>query len=43
MDDSRRDGVTQFDIPLAPLAPGEYSIRLSAGAATELVTFRVRG
>ena len=38
-----RDGVTQFDVPLAPLAPGEYTIRLSAGSVVEHVTFRVRG
>ena len=43
MDGSVRDGVTQFDVPLAPLPPGEYSIRLTAGSATEYVTFRVRG
>ena len=43
MDESPREGITQFDIPLAALAPGEYSIRLTAGSATELVTFRVRG
>jgi hypothetical protein len=43
MDGSARDGVTQFDVPLAPLPPGEYSIRLTAGSATEYVTFRVRG
>jgi VWFA-related protein len=43
MDGSPREGITQFDIPLAALAPGEYSIRLSAGSVTELVTFRVRG
>ena len=43
MDSSRREGVTQFDIPLAPLPPGEYTIRLTAGSVTEHVTFRVRG
>jgi VWFA-related protein len=43
MPESPRPGITQFDIPLAPLAPGEYTIRLSAGQATEHVTFRVRG
>jgi VWFA-related protein len=36
------DGVTQFDVPLAPLAPGEYTIRLTAGTVVEHVTFRVR-
>lgn len=40
---SPREGVTQFDIPLAPLPPGEYTIRLTAGAVAEHVTFRVRG
>ena len=40
---SLREGVTQFDIPLAPLAPGEYTILLTAGTVTEIVTFRVRG
>jgi VWFA-related protein len=43
MDASVREGVTQFDIPLSPLAPGEYIVRLTAGTATEHVTFRVRG
>ena len=42
MPGSLREGITQFDIPLAPLAPGEYTIRLSAGGVTEHVTFRVR-
>jgi VWFA-related protein len=42
-DASPSDGVTQFDVPLAPLAPGEYTIRLTAGGVTEHVTFRVRG
>ena len=42
MPGSLREGVTQFDIPLAPLAPGEYTIRLSAAGLTEHVTFRVR-
>ncbi len=36
------EGITQFDIPLAPLAPGEYTIRLSTDGVTEHVTFRVR-
>ena len=43
MPDSVLDGITQFDVPLAPLAPGEYTIRLSVGALIEHVTFRVRG
>jgi VWFA-related protein len=38
---------TQFDLPLASLAPGEYTIRLtvthSAGSISEHVTFRVLG
>ena len=38
-----REGITLFDVPLAPLAPGEYTIRLTAGTATEHITFRVRG
>jgi VWFA-related protein len=32
---------TQFDLPLAPLAPGEYAIRLTNGTSSETVTFRV--
>lgn len=39
--------VTQYDLPLAPLAPGEYSVRITAagpgGTASEYVTFRVQG
>lgn len=39
--------VTQFDLPLAGLAPGEYTLRLTlaapAGPVAEYVTFRVRG
>ena len=35
------EGVTQFDVPLAPLAPGEYVIRISAPGAAEHVMFRV--
>jgi VWFA-related protein len=42
MPESLREGITQFDISLAPLAPGEYTIRLSADGVTEHVTFRVR-
>lgn len=37
------EGVTRFDLPLAALAPGEYTVRLAAGSVTEHVTFRVRG
>ena len=43
MPESVLDGITQFDVPLAPLAPGEYTIRLSVGTVSEHVTFRVRG
>ena len=42
MPGSLREGITQFDISLAPLAPGEYTIRLSTDGVTEHVTFRVR-
>jgi VWFA-related protein len=42
MPNSVREGITQFDISLAPLAPGEYTIRLSTDGVTEHVTFRVR-
>jgi hypothetical protein len=37
-----RDGVTQFELSLAPLAPGNYSIRVTAGRASEYILFRVR-
>jgi VWFA-related protein len=41
------DSVTQFDLPLAGLAPGEYTVRLSVGGpggmVSEHVTFRVQG
>lgn len=40
-------GVTQFDLPLAVLAPGEYTLRLTVthagGSVSEHVTFRVAG
>ena len=40
-------GITQFDLPLAPLAPGEYFLQLTAtgaaGAAEERVSFRITG
>ena len=40
-------GVTQFDLPLAPLAPGDYSVRLTvrspSGAVSEYITFKVTG
>jgi VWFA-related protein len=39
--------LTQFDLPLAPFAPGEYSIevaaRSDAGTARELIRFRITG
>jgi VWFA-related protein len=41
------DSITQFDLPLAGLAPGEYTLRLSVagpgGTVSEHVTFRVQG
>jgi VWFA-related protein len=40
-------GVAMFDLPLAALAPGEYTVRLTvthaAGTIAEHVTFRVQG
>jgi Ca-activated chloride channel homolog len=40
-------GITQFDVPLASLAPGEYTVRLTirhaGGSVAEHVTIRVRG
>jgi len=40
-------GVTQFDLPLAPLAPGEYFLQLSvdgpAGSASQRVAFKITG
>jgi hypothetical protein len=39
--------VTQFDLPLAPLAPGDYAIQLTvdgpAGGVSEFLTFKVGG
>jgi VWFA-related protein len=43
MNEPSPDGVTQFDLPLAPLAPGEYTVRFTTGNAAEQVTFRVTG
>jgi len=48
MDGNTRDAtVTQFDLPLASLAPGDYSLQLTAsqpdGVVSEYVTFRVLG
>jgi VWFA-related protein len=44
---SRSDGISQFDLPLSWLAPGEYSIELNAtntaGAAKEIIRIRVTG
>lgn len=38
------EGVTQFDLPLASLAPGEYTLHLTAaGKASDYLTFRVGG
>ncbi len=41
------EAITQFDLPLAGLAPGEYTLRLSVagpgGTISEHVTFRVQG
>jgi VWFA-related protein len=34
---------TQFDLPLAGLAPGEYTVRFTVGTVSEHVTFRVQG
>lgn len=43
----RAASVSQIDVPLAGLAPGEYTLELAAtsraGSAKELVTFRVTG
>lgn len=40
-----RETVTQFDLSLAPLAPGEYKVEVTAtsasGHATEVINFRV--
>ena len=43
MNEPSADGVTQFDLPLAPLAPGEYTVRFTAGSVAEQLTFRVTG
>ncbi len=43
----RWGSITQFDLPLAGLAPGEYTVRISVsgptGSVAEHVTFRVLG
>ena len=40
-------GITQFDVPLSSLAPGEYTVRFTVthagGSVSEHVTFRVQG
>jgi hypothetical protein len=41
--DQRPAPATQFDLPLAGLAPGEYTLRLTVGTVSEHVTFRVQG
>lgn len=43
MPDSVAEGITQFDVPLAPLAPGEYVIRINGPGGAEHVAFRVTG
>lgn len=43
MNEPSGDGVTRFDLPLAPLPPGEYTVRFTAGSAAEQVTFKVTG
>jgi hypothetical protein len=41
------EGVTQFDLPLAPLAPGEYYLQFSvigpAGSVDQRIAFRITG
>ena len=41
--DQQSARTTQFDLPLAGLAPGEYTLRLTVGGVSEHVTFRVQG
>jgi hypothetical protein len=45
--DETRGGVVQFDLPLAPLAPGDYFLLVTAiadaGAAEERVSLRITG
>jgi hypothetical protein len=45
--DQQSAPITQFDLPLAGLAPGEYTLRLSVaapgGMVSEHVTFKVQG
>ena len=41
------DGVTQFDLPLAPLAPGEYyllfTVKGASGPVDQRISFRITG
>ena len=41
------DGVTQFDLPLAPLAPGEYyllfTVKGTSGPVDQRISFRITG
>jgi VWFA-related protein len=43
MNERTAEGVTLFDLPLAPLAPGEYTVRFTVGPAAEQITFKVTG
>jgi VWFA-related protein len=43
MTETAGDGVSQFDLPLAPLPPGEYTVRFTVGSVAEQVTFKVTG
>jgi len=43
MNETPGDGITQFDLLLAPFAPGEYTIRFTLGSTSEQVTFKVTG
>jgi hypothetical protein len=43
MNEPSTEGVTQFELPLAPLAPGEYTVKFTTGNAAEQVTFKVTG
>jgi hypothetical protein len=47
MPDNPQDGVTQFDLPLAPLAPGDYFLHVIAtgqsGKAEERIEFKITG
>jgi hypothetical protein len=41
------EGITQFDLPLAPFAPGEYFLQFTvtgpAGPVDERVPFKITG